>query len=127
MKKIVIVLSIAIITLTVMSCTQNKQQVASIQSTHPESKSGKVKGDNKKICDNQNKDSMAIGNICLNVTKEEFESQRNIFMRETPELGGLKIKSVNGLFYDDRLAAVQIVSQQQEYTKRGELQLMVGL
>jgi hypothetical protein len=62
---------------------------------------------------------MAIGNICLNVTKEEFESQRKIFLRDTPELSGLKIKSVNGLFYDDRLAAVQIVSQQQEYHKKG--------
>lgn len=40
-------------------------------------------------------------------------------MKETPELGGLKIKSVNGLFYDDRLAAVQIISQQQDYHKKG--------
>ena len=119
MKKIVIVLSIAIITLIVMSCTQNKQQVASIQSTQPKSEAEKVKGNNKKTSDTQNKDCMAIGNICLNVTKEEFESQRKIFIRDTPELSGLKIKSVNGLFYDDRLAAVQIVSQQQEYHKKG--------
>lgn len=119
MKKIVIVLSIAIITLIVMSCTQNKQQVASIQSTQPKSESEKVKGNDKKTRDTQNKDCMAIGNICLNVTKEEFESQRKIFLRDTPELSGLKIKSVNGLFYDDRLAAVQIVSQQQEYHKKG--------
>ena len=48
MKKIVIVLSIAIITLIVMSCTQNKQQVASIQSTQPKSESEKVKGNDKK-------------------------------------------------------------------------------
>jgi hypothetical protein len=67
----------------------------------------------------QSKDSTAIGNICLNVTKEEFERQKNIFMKETPELGGLKIKSVSGLFYDNRLAAVQIISQQQDFHKKG--------
>lgn len=61
MKKIVIVLSIAIITLIVMSCTQNKQQVASIQSAQPKSESEKVKGNDKKTRDTQNKDCMAIG------------------------------------------------------------------
>lgn len=40
-------------------------------------------------------------------------------MKETPELGGLKIKSVSGLFYDNRLAAVQIISQQQDFHKKG--------
>lgn len=119
MKKIVIVLSVAIITFTVMACTQKKHPVASIQPTPPKTEAEKTKDHNRKISDSQNKDCMAIGNICLNVTKEEFESQRKKFMRETPELGGLKIKSVNGLFYDDRLAAVQIVSQQQEYHKKG--------
>lgn len=116
MKKNDIILAFAIITLTVMACTQKKQQVAPIKTNQQESEVEMDKEHNKAI---QSKDSTAIGNICLNVTKEEFESQRNIFMRETPELGGLKIKSVNGLFYDDRLAAVQIVSQQQEYHKKG--------
>lgn len=119
MKKIDIVLAFAINTLIVMACTQKKQPVASIQPTQPKIEAEKTKEHNQIISDSQNKDCKAIGNICLNVTKEEFESQRKIFMRETPELGGLKIKSVNGLFYDDRLAAVQIVSQQQEYHKKG--------
>lgn len=119
MKKIDIVLAFAIITLIVMACTQKKQQVASIQLTQQISKAERVKEHNKKTSDNQNKNCKAIGNICLNVTREEFESQRIIFMKETPKLGELKIKSVNGLFYDDRLAAVQIISQQQDYHKKG--------
>lgn len=116
MRRFDIVLAFAIIILTVMACTQKKQQVESIQPTQTESKVGMDKEHKKTI---QSKDSTAIGNICLNVTKEEFESQRKIFMKETPELGGLKINSVNGLFYDDRLAAVQIISQQQDYHKKG--------
>ena len=99
-----------------MACTQKKQQVESIQPTQTESKVGMDKEHKKTI---QSKDSTAIGNICLNVTKEEFESQKTIFMKETPELGGLKINSVSGLFYDNRLAAVQIISQQQDYHKKG--------
>ena len=116
MRRFDIVLAFAIIILTVIACTQKKQQVESIQPTQTESKVGMDKEHKKTI---QSKDSTAIGNICLNVTKEEFESQKKIFMKETPELGGLKIKSVSGLFYDNRLAAVQIISQQQDYHKKG--------
>ncbi len=116
MRRFDIVLAFAIIILTVMACTQKKQQVESIQPTQTESKVGMDKEHKKTI---QSKDSTAIGNICLNVTKEEFESQKKIFMKETPELGGLKIKSVSGLFYDNRLAAVQIISQQQDFHKKG--------
>lgn len=116
MRRFDIVLAFAIIILTVMACTQKKQQVESIQPTQTESKVGMDKEHKKTI---QSKDSTAIGNICLNVTKEEFESQKKIFMKETPELGGLKIKSVSGLFYDNRLAAIQIISQQQDFHKKG--------
>lgn len=89
MKKISIFLTAAIITLTVIACTQKKQQVASIQPTQQKSEAERVKEHNKTISGRQAKDSTAIGNICLNVTKEEFESQKKIFMKETPELGGL--------------------------------------
>ena len=116
MKKNDIILAFAIITLTVMACTQKKQQVAPIKTNQQESEVEMDKEHNKSI---QSKDSTAIGNICLNVTKEEFENQKKIFMKETPELGGLKIKSVNGLFYDNRLAAIQIISQQQDFHKKG--------
>lgn len=119
MKKFDIGLAIVIITFTMMACSQKKQQVASVQPTKPKSEAERVKEQNKTISNSQNQDCTAIGNIYLNITREEFESQRKIFMKETPELGGLKINSVNGLFYDDRLAAVQIISQQQDYHKKG--------
>jgi len=119
MKDIYIILSIATITLTVMGCTQKKQQVASFQQIQQESEVDRVKKHSEKISEDQNEDCMAIGNICLNVTREEFERQRKIFMKQTPELGGLKIKSVTGLFYDNKLGAVQIISQQQDYHRKG--------
>lgn len=52
MKKIDIVLAIAIITFTVTACTQKKQQVASIQPTQQKSEAEKDKENNKKISDN---------------------------------------------------------------------------
>lgn len=116
MRKFDIVLAFAIITLTVMACTQKKQQVASIQPTQQGSEAKTDKENYKTI---PSKDSTAIGNICLNVTREEFENQRIVFLKDTPKLGELKIKSVTGLFYNDRLAAVQIISQQQDYHKKG--------
>ncbi len=101
--------------LSLMACTQKKQQVAISQPSQQKSEieDGKIKSDSS------SKDSTAIGNICLNVTREEFEKQRKIFINETPKLGELKIKSVSGLFYNDRLAAVQIISHQQDYYKKG--------
>lgn len=101
--------------LSLMACTQKKQQVAISQPSQQKSEieDGKIKSDSS------SKDSTAIGNICLNVTREEFEKQRKTFINETPKLGELKIKSVSGLFYNDRLAAVQIISHQQDYYKKG--------
>lgn len=115
MKKNDIVLAVAIITLTMMACTQRKQQIAISRPSQQKSEVKEV----IKSGDSQNNDSTAIGNICLNVTREEFEKQRKTFINETPKLGELKIKSVSGLFYNDRLAAVQIISQQQDYHKKG--------
>ena len=115
MKKNDIVLAVAIITLTMMACTQRKQQIAISRPSQQKSEVEEV----IKLGDSQNNDSTAIGNICLNVTREEFEKQRKTFINETPKLGELKIKSVSGLFYNDRLAAVQIISQQQDYHKKG--------
>ena len=115
MKKNDIVLAVAIITLTMMACTQRKQQIVISRPSQQKSEVEEV----IKLGDSQNNDSTAIGNICLNVTREEFEKQRKTFINETPKLGELKIKSVSGLFYNDRLAAVQIISQQQDYHKKG--------
>jgi BMFP domain-containing protein YqiC len=111
---------LGIITIITIACNQKKQQAApNIMPVQYESQSEMIRKHNERVRDSLNKDTTAIGNIHLNITREEFESQRRIFMEETPELGGLKIKSVNGLFYNDRLAAVQIISQQQNAHKKG--------
>ena len=111
---------LGIITIITIACNQKKQQAApNIMPVQYESQSEMIRKHNERVRDSLNKDTTAIGNIHLNITREEFESQRRIFMEETPELGGLKIKSVNGLFYNDRLAAVQIISQQQDFHKKG--------
>ena len=111
MKKNDIVLAVAIITLTMMACTQRKQQIAISRPSQQESEVDRVKKHSEKISEDRHEDCMAIGNICLNVTREEFERQRKIFMKETPELGGLKIKSVTGLFYDNKLGAEKYGAQ----------------
>lgn len=58
-------------------------------------------------------DSTAICNIHLNTTREQFEEEKKIFLAENDSLGKLKIKSVVGLFYRDRLAAIEILSEKQ--------------
>ena len=103
-----------------VACNQNKPKPAPhIEPIHYESEAERIRKHNQSVMDSLNQDTTAIGNIHLNTTKEEFEAERKIFMEETPELGGLKIKSVNGLFYKDRLAAVQIISQQQNAHRKG--------
>lgn len=64
-------------------------------------------------------DTTAIGNIHLNTSKEVFEQERSQFLKETKTLGELKIKSVTGFFYDNRLAAIQIISYPQTAHKNG--------
>ena len=111
---------LGIITFITIACNQKKQQAApTIMPVQYESLSETIRKHNEQIRDSLNKDTTAIGNIHLNITREEFENQRRIFMEETTELGGLKIKSVNGLFYNDRLAAVQVISQQQNAHRKG--------
>lgn len=64
-------------------------------------------GDNSLVYSN---DSTAIANIHFNTTKEVFEQEKRIFLAETKQLGNLAIKSVNGFFYNNRLSALQIIS-----------------
>ena len=55
-------------------------------------------------------DTIAIGNIHLNTTKDVFELEKSQFLKEADSLGSLRIKSVTGYFWKGRLAAVQVVS-----------------
>lgn len=65
-------------------------------------------------------DTTAIGNIHLNTTKDVFEQEKRQFFVETPSLGELRSKYVTGLFYDNRLSAVQIISYPQTAHKEGK-------
>lgn len=63
-------------------------------------------------------DSSAIGCIHFNVIKEVFEVQKKQFLSENSMLHNYKIQSVNGFYYDDRLAVVQIISYPQDAHKK---------
>ena len=115
-----IIVVFGIMSFITIACNQTKQQAPpTIMPIQYESQSEMIRKHNERVRDSLNKYTTAIGNIHLNITREEFESQRKIFMEETPELGGLKIQSINGLFYNDRLAAVQVISQQQNAHRKG--------
>lgn len=59
-------------------------------------------------------DQTAIGNIHMNIEESQFESEKELFLNEHPKLGGLTIRSIKGFFYDNRLAAIEIISDQQD-------------
>lgn len=59
-------------------------------------------------------DQTAIGNIHMNTDESQFNSEKELFLNEHPKLGGLTIKSIKGFFYDYRLAAIEIISDQQD-------------
>lgn len=59
-------------------------------------------------------DQTAIGNIHMNIDESQFEVEKEEFLSEHPNLGGLTIKSIKGIFYDYRLAAIEIISDQQD-------------
>ena len=63
-------------------------------------------------------DQTAIGNIHMNTDILEFESEKEEFLCAHPELGGLKIESIEGFYYDERLAAIEIFSEQQDFHTR---------
>ena len=83
------------------------------------SESDRIAEERRKQQELDNMDTTAIGNIHLNTTKEVFEQEKRQFIAETQTLGKLRIKSVNGFFYDDRLAAVQVISYPQTAHKEG--------
>lgn len=64
-------------------------------------------------------DTTAIGNIHLNTTKGTFEEEKRVFLNESKSLGPLRIKSLTGFFYEDRLAGIEIISFPQTAHKDG--------
>ena len=77
---------------------------------------------NTEITYNPTKDSSidqtAIGNIHMNTDILDFEKEKEEFLCAHSELGGLKIKSIEGFYYDERLAAIEIFSEQQDFHTR---------
>lgn len=59
-------------------------------------------------------DQTAIGNIHMNTDESQFNSEKELFLNEHPKLGGLAISSIKGFFYDNRLAAIEIISNKQD-------------
>lgn len=116
MKKLII---LSIITLLLFSCNNQASTNNTIQESAPGDKPKEVVLSESEIKELERKhqeeedylDTIAIGNIRLNTTKDVFEIERKQFLEENKTLGSLKIKSVTGFFWKDRLAAVQIVSQ----------------
>lgn len=60
----------------------------------------------------------AIGNIHMNIDESQFEAEKDMFLSEHNKLGGLTIKSLKGYFYDNRLAAIEIISNQQDLHRK---------
>lgn len=83
------------------------------------SESGRINEERRQQQELDYMDTVAIGNIHLNTTKDIFEQEKRQFLTETQTLGELRIKSVNGFFYEDRLAAIQIISYPQTAHKEG--------
>ena len=67
--------------------------------------------------DNQIEEEYAIGNIAMNISREEFEEEKKIFLNNHPKLGDLAIKTIKGFFYKERLAVIEIISVQQDIHK----------
>lgn len=56
-------------------------------------------------------ESYAIGKIRFETNQSEFESEKRTFLQEHSTLGGLRIKELKGFFFQGKLAAIQIVSE----------------
>lgn len=58
-------------------------------------------------------DSTAISNIKFCISPNEFNNRKKTFLNSHPNLGNLKIASINGFFYNDSLAGIEVISVQQ--------------
>ena len=63
--------------------------------------------------DSVDSDSTAISDIKFCISTNEFNSRKKTFLSTHPNLGTLKIASINGFFYNDSLAGIEIISVQQ--------------
>lgn len=53
----------------------------------------------------------AIGNLYLGVSLSEFTQQKNLFLKNTPSLGGLRIVDITPVVYSDKVEIIIIRSE----------------
>ena len=63
-------------------------------------------------------DSSAIGCIYFNTSKDIFEKQKLQFLAQNPKINQYEVRTIAGFFYNDKLAAVQIISSSQDEHKK---------
>lgn len=63
-------------------------------------------------------DDTAIGNIHMNIDESQFELEKEDFLNNHYKFGGLTVKSLKGFFYNNRLAAIEIISDQQDIHRK---------
>lgn len=125
MKNFLLFLLGGLIAVSLSSCKQNKHtspqsiNVSEVNNRHEMKESDRLAKEQQRQNELDNVDTVAIGNIHLNTTKEIFEQEKRQFLKETQSLGELRIKSVTGFFYGNRLSAVQIISYPQTAHKEG--------
>lgn len=129
MKKILTFLTI----LLLLSCNEtsrnlNRDKVTNDSPVSSALSDYEVKKQEKLIQEREDYlDTIAIGNIRLNTTKDVFELEKAQFLKENDSLGPLKIKSITGFFWNDRLIAIQVISQDNSYyrdmMKNGRIQI----
>ena len=70
-----------------------------------------------KVNDSENRityiDSIAIGDIKFCISEIKFNRLKKTFLNAHPTLGGLKIYSFKGFFYNGQLAAIELISVKQ--------------
>lgn len=126
MKSLILYLIGGLIVVSLSSCNKNKNtppqhiNISDINNKQEISESDRIANERQRQYEIDYMDTTAIGNIHLNTTKDVFEQEKRQFLAETPSLGELRIKSVTGFFYDNRLSAVQIISYPQTAHKEGK-------
>ena len=59
-------------------------------------------------------DTLAIGCIHMNTTRDVFEKEKRHFLSEHPTLGEYRIAEIKGIFYDNRLEVLYKYSEPHE-------------
>lgn len=106
MKKKLLFYVITILTF-VLSCGNKNQSVSSYPSDSVSVVEDKVSTTPSSI---KNLDSLAIGNIHFNISKEQFHKETETFFKENNYIDDIQIAELYGHFYKNRLSALFVIS-----------------